>query len=169
MMHRRGPGFPAAWVAFLALGLAIVAPRPAEALKCSSRYPEACVTCEQVRGAYENVGMDRAERRGRAVWTPVYTAYFHDCPALAEVFLRDGASPALGGAEGDLLGTVVLWQRFDPDVRLAWARKLIDHGATLEHRGLDGLETGERLRLAAETDQDVREILRMIESWLAGG
>lgn len=153
----------------LALALLTLTPRPAEALKCSTRYPEVCSTCDQVADIYRNFGMDRAVQRGRAVWTPVYTAFFHDCSAVADAFLRAGASPVLGGAEGDLLGTVVIWPRFTRETRIAWARRLIDHGARLDHRGLDGLETGERLRRAAETDQDVAEILRVIEFWLAGG
>ena len=168
-MRPREARLPVLLAALMTLTLVALAPRPAGALQCSTRYPEACGTCEQVARIYRNAGMDRAVQRGRAIWTPVYAAYFHDCPAVAEDFLRDGASPALGGAEGDLLGTVILWPRFEPETRAVWARRLIDHGARLDHRGLDGLETGERLRRAAETDQDAADILRMIESWLAGG
>lgn len=153
--------------ALSALGLLLVWPmQQAEALQCSQRYPEACVSCAETQAAFQSHLNDRPRLRGRAVWTPVYAAYFHDCLDLARRWLEQGQAGSNGGDENDLLATVVIWDRFEYDYRRAWAELLVKHGATLEHAGLDGVTTRERLIRAAAGDHDVARLLADIESWL---
>lgn len=155
------------FLVFASLLLAgMVAAPPANALQCSARFPEVCQSCAEVEAVFRARPDLPPRQRGHAVWTPLYAAYFHDCYALAQRYLDRGQSPSLGGNEGDLLATIVQWNRFDYTYRRAWARMLVAHGAGLDTTGLDGLTTRERLTQAAANDPDIARLLGDIRQWL---
>jgi len=138
-----------------------------QALQCSPRFPEACLSCRDIERAFRQHLSDKPVLRARAVWTPIYAAYFHDCFDLAQGWLKQGVSASRGGEQDDLLATIVLWDRFGYVHRRDWAKLLVDHGARLDHKGLDGMTTGARLRSAAAAgDGTVARLLANIESWL---
>lgn len=138
-----------------------------QALQCSPRFPEACQSCSELERAFRHHLFGKPVQRARAVWTPIYAAYFHDCADLARNWLNQGASAFSGGEQGDLLATVVMWDRFGYTHRRDWAKLLVDHGASLDHKGLDGVTTGARLQSAAAAgDGTVARLLPNIESWL---
>lgn len=138
-----------------------------QALQCSLRFPEACLSCSELERAFRHHLFEKPVTRAKAVWTPIYAAYFHDCADLARSWLNQGASASSGGEQSDLLATVVLWDRFGYVHRRDWAKLLVDHGATLDHKGLDGVATGARLQSAAAAgDGTVARLLANIQSWL---
>lgn len=144
----------------------MAAPSPASALQCSASFPEVCQSCVEVDAAFRARPDLPPRQRGKAIWTPLYAAYFHDCYALARRYLDRGQSPSLGGDEGDLLATIVLWDRFDYTYRRAWAKMLVEHGANLDATGLDGRTTRDRLTQSAANDPDIARLLGDIQRWL---
>lgn len=150
----------------IALGLAGVlgGADAAQAMQCKPAYPEFCAGCAEVEGAFAGAPADLAIVRGRAVWTPLYAAYFHDCPDQARAFLERGADPNLGGDHGDMLSTIVLWDRLAEDRRLDWARLLLDHGARLDFVARDGVGVRARLTREAAGRPDVARLWRAIRA-----
>lgn len=153
----------------LAVAAALIAvlaaePRPASALSCSAQNPDQCGTCNALRGAYQGADIVNAKVvRGRSVWTPLYAAYFKDCPDLAQAFLSDGANPAVGGMEGDMLATVISWDRWEVNKRAAWVRMLIRAGARLDQPKITGQTTRERLRDRYGPREDIVTLVTFAE------
>jgi hypothetical protein len=126
-------------------GFLLSAPPEAHALKCNSQNPDSCETCEDLEKAYANQYRGVQVVRGRSVWTPIYAAYFRNCPALAQTYLQGGARAAVGGMEGDMLATVISWDRFEVEERRKWVLMLVRAGAKLDSPKITGMTTRERL------------------------
>jgi len=177
----------------------------ARALECDERNPDYCDTCEDVRRAYSGQDVNLVHVRGRSVWTPLYSAYFRDCPELAQSYLsrgarpqvggmhvrgrsvwtplysayfRDcpelaqsylsrGARPQVGGMEGDMLATVISWDRWEIPQREQWVRMLINAGARLDEPPITQRTTRERLMQEYGHRQDVLQLISIAEQ--AGG
>lgn len=138
------------------------------AMQCKASYPEFCATCADIASVYRDEPVDLAVVRGRAVWTPLYAAYFHDCPDQARAFLQRGADPNVGGDHGDLLGTVALWDRFAEDRRGDWLALLAAHGARLDFVGRDGMTAEARIEAAAAERPDVARLLADLRALMDG-
>lgn len=130
---------------------------------CSVAYPEHCKNCAALADIYKHADANTRTIRGRAVWTPLYAAYFKDCPDLAKRLLERGAHPSIGGGEGDLLATVVSWDRFEFDKHVAWVRLLVAKGASLDKPKINGKTP--RQRLANMRPSETKdEIIEMIDA-----
>lgn len=97
--------------------------------------------------------------RGLTLWTPLYSAYFKNCPDLFESLLKAGASPMEGGTKGDLITTIATWPRFGSDERLKWLRLLISYGASLDALAMDGVSPRTKLEALAHDRADVKAVL----------
>jgi len=139
----------------------------ARALECDERNPDYCDTCEDVRRAYSGQDVNLVHVRGRSVWTPLYSAYFRDCPELAQSYLSRGARPQVGGMEGDMLATVISWDRWEIPQREQWVRMLINAGARLDEPPITQRTTRERLMQEYGHRQDVLQLISIAEQ--AGG
>lgn len=149
-----------------ALLMAVLAgtPQPASALSCSAQNPDRCSTCDALRGAYQGEDVSTTKIvRGRSVWTPLYAAYFRDCPDLAQAFLSDGANPAVGGMEGDMLATLISWDRWEVKKRAAWVRMLVRAGARLDSPKITGQTTRERLNDRYGPREDIVTLVNFAE------
>jgi hypothetical protein len=150
--------------AMIALLVLASAPKPAAALSCSIENPDRCGTCNALRGAYAGQDVSATKVvRGRSVWTPLYAAYFRDCPDLAQAYISDGAHPAVGGMEGDLLATVISWDRWEVNKRAAWVRMLVRAGAKLDQPKITGQTTRERLRDRYGPREDIVTLIEFAE------
>ena len=147
----------------LSLWLASAVGTPAQALVCNVNNPDACKTCEDVRKAYSGQDFNVRAIRGRAVWTPVYTAYFKDCFDLATRYVNFGADPRIGGMEGDMLATVISWDRFDVPERSKWVKILVDAGARVDGPPISGRSTRDRLMQEYGPRQDIMQLIQYAE------
>lgn len=142
--------------------------QPVHALACSVNNPDACRTCEEVRKAYSGQDFNVRAIRGRAVWTPVYTAYFKNCFDLAARYVSFGADPRIGGMEGDMLATVISWDRFDVPERSKWVKILVDAGARLDSPPISGRTTRDRLMQEYGPRDDIMQLIQYAEQLSAG-
>lgn len=156
------------WLAPIGAGLAcagflLTAPPEAHALKCNTKNPDSCETCEELAKAYGNEYKNAKVVRGRSVWTPLYAAYFKNCPNLATTFLQGGAHPAVGGMEGDMLATVISWDRFEVEERSKWVLMLIRAGARLDSPAITGKTSRQRLMTIVADYGGRDDILQLIK------
>lgn len=151
----------------LGLTAAVVPTTPAYALECSVDDPDYCTTCEKLEKVYFSEDKNYSQIRGRSVWTPLYAAYFRDCLALATSYLNAGAHPAIGGMEGDMLATVISWDRFEVDQRKTWVELLVRAGARLDSPEISGRTTRNRLMQEYGPRDDIMQLIKIAEA--AGG
>ena len=154
-------------IAGLALWLGAAMGTPALALTCNVNNPDNCRTCEDVRKAYSGQDFNVRAIRGRAVWTPVYTAYFKDCFDLAQRYVSFGADPRVGGMEGDMLATVISWDRFEIPERSKWVKMLVDAGARLDSPPISGRSTRDRLLQEYGPRPDIVQLIQYAEQLIA--
>lgn len=153
--------------AFLMLVGAPPTARQAAALECNSKNPDVCGTCEELRKAYSGTDVNTRAVRGRSVWSPLYAAYFKNCQDLALRFLEAGAHPAVGGMEGDLLATVISWDRWEVPERAIWVQILVRAGARLDSPPITQRTTRQRLMQEYGPRPDIVELIGIAEQ--AGG
>lgn len=146
----------------LTLGLVLQA-QPAQALECSDQDPDYCMKCEDLDKAYKGKDMNAILVRGRSVWTPLYAAYFRDCPKLAVRYLELGANPAVGGMEGDMLATVISWDRWEVEQRSLWVKMLVLAGAKLDAPPITKRTTRERLMQEYGKRDDIMTLIKVAE------
>lgn len=153
----------------LMLGLvAFTDGRDAAALECNEKNPDICTTCEELRKAYSGGDIKSIRQvRGRSVWTPLYAAYFKDCPELAARYLGMGVHPAVGGMEGDLLATVISWDRWEVPKRAEWVQMLVRGGARLDSPPITDRTTRQRLMQEYGQRDDIMALIKIAED--AGG
>ncbi len=150
------------------LGFAFTAyPRPAQALECSLTDPDYCVKCLDIEKLYKGRDINHRTVRGRSVWSPLYAAYFRDCPEVAVRFIQLGAHPAIGGMEGDLLATVISWDRWEVEKRSVWVKMLVLGGARLDSPPITNRTTRDRLMQEYGPRDDISALIRIAEE--AGG
>lgn len=140
---------------------------PAHALECSVDDPDYCNTCEKLQKVYFSEDKNYSQIRGRSVWTPLYAAYFRDCLSLATSYLNAGAHPAIGGMEGDLLATVISWDRWEVEQRRAWVELLVRAGARLDSPEISGRTTRDRLIQEYGRRDDIMQLIGIAQA--AGG
>lgn len=155
--------------ALLLAGLfAVTQPTPALALECDDKNPDYCGTCEELRRAYSGRDVSSFKQvRGRSVWTPLYAAYFKNCMELASKFIQSGAHPAIGGMEGDMLASVISWDRWEVPERAKWVQLLVQSGARLDSPKITDRTTRERLMGDYGPRDDIMELIAIAEE--AGG
>lgn len=150
------------------LALSAASGKPAAALECNDKNPEVCQTCDDLRKAYSGADITTIRSvRGRSVWTPLYAAYFKDCYDLAQSYLQQGTHPAIGGAEGDLLATVIGWDRFEVEERSKWVRLLVQFGAKLDSPPITNRTSRQRVLDEYGQRNDVMQLIAVAEQ--AGG
>lgn len=153
----------------LLLGLfAVIDARDATALECNAKNPDICGTCEELRKAYSGSDIKTVRQiRGRSVWTPLYSAYFKDCPDLAARYIGMGAHPAIGGMEGDMLASVISWDRWEVPKRAEWVQMLVKAGARLDRPPITDRTTRQRLMQEYGQRDDIMALIKIAEE--AGG
>lgn len=148
--------------------LSVAQPTPATALECDDKNPDYCATCEELRRAYSGQDVSTFKQvRGRSVWTPLYAAYFKNCMDLATAYLSRGAHPAIGGMEGDMLASVISWDRWEVPERAQWVRLLVQAGARLDSPKITDRTTRERLMGDYGPRDDIMQLIAIAEE--AGG
>ncbi|MEQ8441558.1 MAG: hypothetical protein RIM33_03170 [Alphaproteobacteria bacterium] len=150
-----------------ALAFTVLASGDSRALECDERNPDYCTTCEEVRRAYSGQDVNITQVRGRSVWTPLYAAYFRGCLELAQSYLERGALPQIGGMEGDMLATVISWDRWEVPERGEWVELLVNAGARLDEPPITQRTTRERLMQEYGQRQDIMQLIDIAEQ--AGG
>ncbi|MDW3203965.1 MAG: hypothetical protein R8L07_00365 [Alphaproteobacteria bacterium] len=153
----------------LLLGLSVLTgPKDAAALECNEKNPDICATCEDLRKAYSGADIKSVRQiRGRSVWTPLYSAYFKDCPELATRYISMGAHPAIGGMEGDMLASVISWDRWEVPKRAEWVVMLVKAGARLDRPPITDRTTRQRLMQEYGQRDDIMALIKIAED--AGG
>lgn len=136
---------------------------PAQALECNDQNPDYCSKCEDLDKAYKGKDINSILVRGRSVWTPLYAAYFRDCPKIAVRYLELGANPAVGGMEGDMLATVISWDRWEVEQRSLWVKMLVLAGARLDAPPITKRTTRERLMQEYGKRDDIMALIKVAE------
>jgi hypothetical protein len=144
-------------------GVLLLQSRPAVALECNDQNPDYCTKCEDLEKAYKGKDVNSILVRGRSVWTPLYAAYFRDCPKIAVRYLELGANPAVGGMEGDMLATVISWDRWEVEKRSLWVKMLVLAGAKLDSPPITKRTSRERLMQEYGKRDDIMALIKFAE------
>ncbi len=78
-------------------------------------------------------------------------------------YLELGANPAVGGMEGDMLATVISWDRWEVEQRSLWVKMLVLAGARLDAPPITKRTTRERLMQEYGKRDDIMALIKVAE------